>query len=51
MIMNATYLVDDRRREHFTAAVNRNATLSHSVKVEVTGPWPPYSFATTEPGP
>lgn len=50
MIMNATYLVDNRRREHFAAIVNRTAECDPSVLVEITGPWPPYSFATTEPG-
>jgi hypothetical protein len=51
MIMNATYLVDDRRREQFTGTANRTAELDSSVRVEITGPWPPYSFATTGPGP
>ncbi|HET7016248.1 MAG TPA: GvpL/GvpF family gas vesicle protein [Streptosporangiaceae bacterium] len=51
MIMNATYLVADRRREQFTATVSRTAERDPSVRVEITGPWPPYSFATMEAGP
>jgi Gas vesicle synthesis protein GvpL/GvpF len=49
MILNGTYLVEDRRRERFAATVSRSMESSSSVRVEVTGPWPPYSFATTEP--
>lgn len=50
MIMNATYLVDDRDRVSFAATVRRAASMSPSVRLELTGPWPPYSFAVPEPG-
>lgn len=50
MIMNATYLVDDRDRVGFAATVRRAASTNPSVRLELTGPWPPYSFAAPEPG-
>ncbi len=48
MVMNGTYLVDDRRRERFAATVDRAAAQNPALRVETTGPWPPYSFASTE---
>lgn len=50
MIMNATYLVDDKSRAGFAAAVERAASVNPAVRLELTGPWPPYSFAAAEPG-
>lgn len=49
MIMNATYLVDDHDRARFTASVARAASVNPAVRLELTGPWPPYSFAAAEP--
>ena len=46
MIMNGAYLVDGRRAEAFAAAAADLAAGSAGVRVELTGPWPPYSFAT-----
>ena len=48
MILNGTYLVEDRRVEEFRAAVDELATAHDHVRVEVGGPWPPYSFASLE---
>jgi Gas vesicle synthesis protein GvpL/GvpF len=46
----AAYLVDDGTVEAFAERVeNLNATLG-DLKVSCTGPWPPYSFASEEPG-
>ena len=45
MILNGAYLVDDDRSAEFTAAVDRLAGGNEPVRVELTGPWPPYSFA------
>jgi hypothetical protein len=45
MILNGAYLVDDERSAQFTAAVQRAAAEHEQVRVELTGPWPPYSFA------
>ena len=45
MILNAAYLLDDERGEDFAAAVAALARRYPSVRLELTGPWPPYSFA------
>lgn len=46
----AAYLVDDGAVEAFAERVeDLNATLA-GLKVSCTGPWPPYSFASKEPG-
>jgi hypothetical protein len=44
MLLNATYLVDDAAAARFAAAV-RGLGQRHGVPIELTGPWPPYSFA------
>ncbi|MFJ4753056.1 GvpL/GvpF family gas vesicle protein [Streptomyces sp. NPDC088763] len=50
-LLNAAYLVDDARREEFTQAVGRLAREASGtgLKVTVSGPWIPYSFARPEP--
>jgi hypothetical protein len=48
MILNAAYLVDDDRAEDFRAAVRRLAGLRPELRLQLTGPWAPYSFATEE---
>ncbi|MGE5136435.1 MAG: GvpL/GvpF family gas vesicle protein [Gemmatimonadota bacterium] len=45
MIMNGAYLVDEERAEAFAAAATDLAAGCTGVQVELTGPWPPYSFA------
>ena len=50
MIMNAAYLLDDKDRVEFAAAVERAGSANPAVRLELTGPWPPYSFAAVEPG-
>jgi hypothetical protein len=45
MIINAAYLVDDERADDFAAAVTSLARRHPEVRLELTGPWPPYSFA------
>jgi hypothetical protein len=45
MILNAAYLVDDERGEDFASVVAALAERYPSVQLELTGPWPPYSFA------
>lgn len=50
MIMNGTYLVDHQASGEFTAVV-RDAAAGHpALRLELTGPWPPYSFATAGAG-
>jgi hypothetical protein len=45
MLLNAAYLLDAADGATFTAAVAGQATAHPELRVELTGPWPPYSFA------
>ena len=45
MILNAAYLLDDERGQDFAALVTALARRYPDVRLELTGPWPPYSFA------
>lgn len=47
-VLNGTYLVDDERRDEFVACVSTLAAEHRGVRLELTGPWPPYSFAGIE---
>jgi hypothetical protein len=47
MILNAAYLLDSARGEDFAAAVAALADQHQGLRLELTGPWPPYSFAGT----
>ena len=47
-LLNATYLVDAARAGELAALVERlrgDTTLAGQVRLELTGPWAPYSFA------
>jgi Gas vesicle synthesis protein GvpL/GvpF len=44
-LLNAAYLLDAADGVRFTAAVAGQATAHPELRVELTGPWPPYSFA------
>lgn len=44
MVLNATYLVDTDGEDGFRAALA--AVEAEGATVELTGPWPPFSFAT-----
>jgi hypothetical protein len=50
MILNAAYLLDDERDHDFAAAVSALAEQHPGLRLELTGPWPPYSFAGPEEG-
>jgi hypothetical protein len=50
MILNAAYLLDDGRGDDFAAAVSALAEQYPGVRLELTGPWPPYSFAGPDEG-
>ncbi|GAA4219293.1 GvpL/GvpF family gas vesicle protein [Actinocatenispora rupis] len=41
-VLNASYLVDDARRGEFA---DRVGAVARTDRVELSGPWPPYSFA------
>ena len=45
MILNAAYLLDDGREQDFAALVTALGKRYRDVRLELTGPWPPYSFA------
>jgi gas vesicle protein GvpL/GvpF len=47
MILNAAYLLDSARGDEFAAAVAALAAQYPGLRLELTGPWPPYSFAGT----
>ncbi|MGW7367024.1 GvpL/GvpF family gas vesicle protein [Streptomyces sp. NPDC054841] len=45
-VVNDAYLVPQDRAEEFRTEVSRAADGLEGVRVELTGPWAPYSFAT-----
>jgi gas vesicle protein GvpL/GvpF len=45
MVLNDAYLVAEDRVDAFTTAVRDAARQQPDLAVELTGPWPPYSFA------
>jgi hypothetical protein len=45
MILNGAYLLDEARGEDFAATVSALGERHPGVRLELTGPWPPYSFA------
>lgn len=49
MVLNGSYLVDDSRSDVFAARVKAEQAERPAVRLELTGPWPPYSFAGVEP--
>jgi hypothetical protein len=48
MILNVAYLVDDGNGVAFVAAAERLEARLRGTRVEVTGPWPAYSFISLE---
>jgi hypothetical protein len=48
MTLNAAYLVPVDEQDAFLAETERLAAANSQVRLEVNGPWPPYSFATLE---
>jgi Gas vesicle synthesis protein GvpL/GvpF len=50
MILNGAYLVDEERTDEFAATVSSLADDHKELDVELTGPWPPYSFAVIDDG-
>lgn len=48
MALNGSYLVEDRRAGEFTDAVAALDDTTPGLLLELTGPWPPYSFASEE---
>jgi hypothetical protein len=48
MVLNGIYLVDSWRAVEFTATVQQLAAEHATLRMEITGPWPPYSFVDRE---
>ncbi|MGW6421714.1 GvpL/GvpF family gas vesicle protein [Nocardia sp. NPDC055053] len=48
IVLNGTYLVDDDSTDDFTATVTALGARFPGIRLELTGPWPPYSFAGVE---
>ncbi|MBK1788269.1 GvpL/GvpF family gas vesicle protein [Prauserella sp. ASG 168] len=48
MVLNGAYLVDDVLADELAAIVERLGSELPGVRLELTGPWPPYSFAGVE---
>jgi hypothetical protein len=45
MVLNGSYLLDAGRAGEFTEVVESAAAMHAALRADVTGPWPPYSFA------
>jgi hypothetical protein len=45
MLLNGAYLVAENRARSFAAEVEAAAGAHPGLRIELTGPWPPYSFA------
>ncbi len=48
MTLNAAYLVDDASANVFRALVDDLASRYPAARIEMRGPWPPYSFSTLD---
>lgn len=45
IVLNGTYLVDNERADEFADAVRALDDQHPGIDLDLTGPWPPYSFA------
>jgi gas vesicle protein GvpL/GvpF len=45
LVLNAAYLLNSDRASEFAAVARALARVSEGVRADLTGPWPPYSFA------
>ena len=50
MVLNAAYLLDDDRAGQFAEVVAALNARDPQLRLELTGPWPPYSFAEPDAG-
>lgn len=51
MILNAAYLVDNAATREFTRVVAAQDQEYEAIRLQLTGPWPPYSFSSLEEEP
>jgi hypothetical protein len=49
MLLNAAFLVEHGEAQRFTNALDALAERYAAIRLERTGPWPPYSFASLDP--
>lgn len=45
LVLNAAYLLNSDRASEFAAVARALARVNQGVRADLTGPWPPYSFA------
>ena len=45
LVLNAAYLLNSERASEFAAVARALARVNEGVRADLTGPWPPYSFA------
>lgn len=45
LVLNAAYLLNSERASEFAAVARALARVNQGVRADLTGPWPPYSFA------
>jgi gas vesicle protein GvpL/GvpF len=45
LVLNAAYLLNSERATEFAAVARALARVNQGVRADLTGPWPPYSFA------
>jgi hypothetical protein len=45
MLLNSAYLVDDRSAAEFRRLVTELSEQPGAIRLQLTGPWPPYSFS------
>lgn len=50
LILNASYLVEKEKVEAFLGAAKTLEEKFREVKIQCTGPWPPYNFVTVKVG-
>jgi len=51
MVLNGAYLVGTAGAEQFTDAVAELAGRLPALRLQLTGPWPPYSFVAVDEEP
>jgi len=49
MLLNAAFLVEHANAQRFANAIDELAERYPAIRLERTGPWPPYSFASLDP--
>jgi hypothetical protein len=48
MLLNAAYLLDEPGVRPFKQALEHLARQHRAIELQLTGPWPPYSFASLD---